>query len=83
MESFQETTPPYIEYLFDHLLKVFLAYISIFWNDTAIDQKGEINTANSYSCLDKFAKVLEDKIKYFTLDVRIIKYALQKLFFYI
>lgn len=70
MEDFK---PIYVEYLFDHLIKVFLSYITIFWSETAIDQKGEINTANSYASLDKFAKVLQEKLKHFNLEVVLIE----------
>ena len=65
----EKHTPLYVEYLFEHLLKVLLSYISIFWNEVALDQKAEANTANSYACLDKFAKTLEEKLKFFTLEV--------------
>lgn len=68
----EKYTPLYLEYLFEHLLKVFLSYISIFWSEVALDQKAEANTANTYASLDKFAKTLEEKLKFFNLEV--IKY---------
>jgi len=69
LENFETYNPVYVEFLFEHLLRVLLSYIAIFWNDAILDQKTELNTANSYTCLDRFARTLEEKLKHFNLDV--------------
>ena len=77
LENMESFTPIYVEYLFEQLLQVLIAYTQIFWNDNLfLDQKGEINNDLSYPCLEKFAKSFGEKLNHFKLEVIIIFFIL-------
>ena len=69
LETMESFTTPYVDYLFEELLRVFNSYMAIFWTDNVLDQKAEINTANSFASMDKFAKALFNKLKHFNIEV--------------